>query len=64
MKYEIKYLKLEVFWKKIINGIQILKYFNKWVDGLTNEPFVNANMLELKYTGWMSNEEDKTLLVI
>ena len=26
------------------------KTFDKWVDGLTNEPFVNANMLELKYT--------------
>jgi len=26
-----------------------------WVDGKTNEPFVNANMLELQQTGWMSN---------
>ena len=26
-----------------------------WIDGNTTEPFVNANMLELKYTGWMSN---------
>lgn len=26
-----------------------------WIHGETKEPFVNANMLELKYTGWMSN---------
>ena len=27
----------------------------QWIDGNTPEPFVNANMLELKKTGWMSN---------
>ncbi|MGB0521302.1 MAG: FAD-binding domain-containing protein, partial [Flammeovirgaceae bacterium] len=26
-----------------------------WMQGTTPEPFVNANMLELKHTGWMSN---------
>lgn len=26
-----------------------------WINGTTDEPFVNANMLELKNTGWMSN---------
>ncbi|WP_378175690.1 DASH family cryptochrome [Aquimarina sp. SS2-1] len=26
-----------------------------WTMGETNEPFVNANMIELKNTGWMSN---------
>ena len=26
-----------------------------WLEGQTNSPFVNANMLELKKTGWMSN---------
>lgn len=29
--------------------------FNQWVQGETSEPFVNANMIELKKTGWMSN---------
>jgi deoxyribodipyrimidine photo-lyase len=29
--------------------------FRKWVEGKTNEPFVNANMIELKKTGFMSN---------
>lgn len=31
------------------------KLFEKWVHGNTHEPFVNANMIELKKTGWMSN---------
>lgn len=26
-----------------------------WIHGTTQEAFVNANMLELKHTGWMSN---------
>ncbi|GAB5400547.1 MAG: DASH family cryptochrome [Aureisphaera sp.] len=26
-----------------------------WIHGTTPEPFVNANMIELKETGWMSN---------
>jgi len=29
--------------------------FKKWTEGNTPEPFVNANMIELKATGWMSN---------
>ncbi|MDA7764693.1 DASH family cryptochrome [Flavobacteriaceae bacterium] len=29
--------------------------FLKWVEGETAEPFVNANMIELKKTGFMSN---------
>jgi deoxyribodipyrimidine photo-lyase len=31
------------------------KDINNWINGQTKEPFVNANMLELKHTGWMSN---------
>ena len=30
-------------------------YFNQWARGETKEPFVNANMIELHQTGWMSN---------
>ena len=26
-----------------------------WINGTTGEPFVNANMIELQQTGWMSN---------
>ena len=29
--------------------------FHKWKNGRTNNPFVNANMNELRVTGWMSN---------
>lgn len=36
-------------WKKDKNTVE------QWVEGQTSEPFVNANMLELKNTGWMSN---------
>ena len=28
---------------------------HSWINGETTEPFVNANMIELKKTGWMSN---------
>jgi len=28
---------------------------NKWINGETLQPFVNANMIELQKTGWMSN---------
>lgn len=31
------------------------KAINQWKEGLTAEPFVNANMIELNKTGWMSN---------
>lgn len=31
------------------------RLFNEWAEGRTSEPFVNANMIELKQTGWMSN---------
>ena len=29
--------------------------FNSWINGTTQEAFVNANMIEIKKTGWMSN---------
>ena len=29
--------------------------FDEWKNGRTNNPFVNANMNELRITGWMSN---------
>ncbi|GAA4806429.1 DASH family cryptochrome [Litoribaculum gwangyangense] len=31
------------------------KLVHKWIDGETKSSFVNANMIELKKTGWMSN---------
>ncbi len=46
-----------------VGGIQRRDYpwkqdrslFEQWINGETKEPFVNANMLELKKTGFMSN---------
>ena len=32
-----------------------LDVIEHWKNGTTSEPFVNANMIELKKTGWMSN---------
>ncbi|MDO1500364.1 DASH family cryptochrome [Winogradskyella maritima] len=31
------------------------RLIQQWIDGETNSDFVNANMLEIKHTGWMSN---------
>jgi deoxyribodipyrimidine photo-lyase len=31
------------------------KLVEAWINGHTKEPFVNANMIELARTGWMSN---------
>jgi deoxyribodipyrimidine photo-lyase len=43
----------------ILNGTYNTKINEKdkhnWINGLTKEPFVNANMKELLETGWMSN---------
>ena len=36
-------------WKTSKSAIQ------NWINGTTAEPFVNANMIELQQTGWMSN---------
>jgi deoxyribodipyrimidine photo-lyase len=59
-----KYISIK-FGNKIfqIDGILNHKYdwkfnqkaFNQWIYGNTNEPFVNANMIELAETGFMSN---------
>ena len=55
MKYRNKIFKIGGILEKDYHWNTDNITFDKWVDGLTNEPFVNANMLELKYTGWMSN---------
>lgn len=36
-------------------GKQDLVLFRKWCNGSTGEPFIDANMRELKHTGFMSN---------
>lgn len=37
---------------RLKNDFRLLQ---KWIDGQTGVPFIDANMLELKYTGFMSN---------
>lgn len=41
--------------KNILTRSQIETNFEKWKNGKTSKDFVNANMLELAQTGWMSN---------
>ncbi|MEK9613989.1 MAG: DASH family cryptochrome [Flavobacteriaceae bacterium] len=47
--------KLEGILNKSYNWKTHRKYFNQWIQGQTSEPFVNANMIELEKTGFMSN---------
>lgn len=42
-------LECEYEWKSNQNLV------NQWINGDTNSDFINANMMELKNTGWMSN---------
>lgn len=47
--YQSGILNRKYHWKQNPSVIQ------NWIDGKTEYDFVNANMLELKLTGWMSN---------
>lgn len=47
--------KIEGILKKKYNWKNNTSDIKNWIDGTTKEPFVNANMIELKETGWMSN---------
>ena len=55
MKYRNKIFKIGGILEKDYHWNTDNKTFDKWVDGLTNEPFVNANMIELLETVFMSN---------
>ena len=55
MKYGNKIFKIGGILEKDYHWSRDKKIFNKWVNGQTDEPFVNANMVELSSTGWMSN---------
>jgi deoxyribodipyrimidine photo-lyase len=32
-----------------------MKNYSQWINGATSSDFINANMIELKQTGFMSN---------
>ncbi|WP_430409927.1 DASH family cryptochrome [Kordia sp.] len=55
LKYRNDIFKLEGILHKQYDWNSDPKLIQQWIDGETAEPFVNANMLELKRTGWMSN---------
>jgi len=55
LKHENKIFKLDGILREAYDWNQNQKLIQQWIHGETAEPFVNANMLELKHTGWMSN---------
>lgn len=55
LKHENKIFHLGGILNRSYKWSSFPKTINQWINGQTKEPFVNANMLELKYSGWMSN---------
>ena len=55
MKHGGKIFKIGGILDKDYNRNTNQKDISKWINGETNEPFVNANMIELQKTGFMSN---------
>lgn len=54
-KYQNKLFKETGFKEKKIEAIENHEIFESWKKGKTPDDFVNANMIELKETGFMSN---------
>ena len=55
LKHGNKIFQLNGILQKEYSWNQSTKAFNQWSNGNTPEHFVNANMIELQKTGWMSN---------
>ncbi|QTD38525.1 DASH family cryptochrome [Polaribacter batillariae] len=55
LKYHSKIFKIGGVLEKEYHWNTDLEIIQKWIDGKTEDDFVNANMIELKETGWMSN---------
>ncbi|RNC86482.1 MAG: DASH family cryptochrome [Winogradskyella sp.] len=55
MKHGNQIFRLEGILKKDYEWSSHQKLIQKWINGETSSDFVNANMIELKETGWMSN---------
>jgi deoxyribodipyrimidine photo-lyase len=55
MKHGNQIFKLEGILKKDYDWSTNKNQIQKWINGETTSDFVNANMIELKSTGWMSN---------
>ena len=55
MKYRDKIFCIEGILNRKYNWGKSKARVYEWINGKTEEPFVNSNMMELKNTGWMSN---------
>lgn len=55
LKYGSKIFKIEGILDVNYHWNNNSKAVNSWIEGKTKDDFVNANMIELKETGWMSN---------
>jgi len=55
LKYDTKIFKISGILDKEYQWYNYQKDINKWIHGETKDDFVNANMIELQQTGWMSN---------
>ncbi|MGB6269812.1 MAG: DASH family cryptochrome [Olleya sp.] len=55
IKHGNQIFKLEGILEKAYDWSTNKNKINNWIHGTTGEPFVDANMIELKKTGWMSN---------
>ena len=55
LKHDNSIFKIEGILKKRYDWKIDNTLVQNWINGETKEPFVNANMIELKETGWMSN---------
>ena len=55
LKYNAKIFKIGGILDRNYEWKSDKKTIQKWINGETKDDFVNANMIELKETGWMSN---------
>ncbi len=55
LKYGNKIFKIGGILEKDYEWSDDVRIFKEWTEGRTVEAFVNANMIELNSTGWMSN---------
>ena len=55
LKHQNQIFKLEGILNKSYDWSSNQNQIDKWINGQTRSDFVNANMIELKETGWMSN---------
>ena len=55
LKYHTKIFKIGGILEKNYHWNSNSETIQKWIHGETKDDFVNANMIELKETGWMSN---------